>query len=769
MARMKKSTRKFEKNHLKDTIDRRKEFAKIKQRNQVKEKKKAKRAKEQDDSADEGAGEAAAAATTKTNEPSDFDDMAVDQFFEGGFEIPEKPRKRSSKDRTKSPKLGKRKRKDGDDVDEGEEEGGVADNDDDDEDDLDMHKEDLEALAEKDPEFYAHLKENDPELLEFTDLAEVDDLSDGGEEKVDAKKKSKNNGKMAQGDGLAGNLEDDDTHGADSAEVTPSTVDKWRTALTENHSLRAMRQVVLAFRAAVHVNEEDGKEYKYTISNPDVYHSLLILTLLHLPDVLHHHLPVKEGPSGKLRVATDSKKYRTLTPLLKSHASSITHLLTTLSDAPTQKVALSSLVPLLPYLLSFKKVLRDLIRTVTGIWSEASSAEITRINAFLVMRKLMVIGDAGVREAVLRNIYQGLVKGSRNTSVHTMHGVNLMKNSAAELWGLDQTVGYNTGFTFIRQLAIHLRGSITNPSKDSYKTVYNWQYVHSLDFWSRVLSLHCETLTEAESGQQSGLRPLIYPGVQITLGALRLIPTSQYFPLRFQLIRSLLRLCRASGTYIPLAPALLEVLNSAEMKKAPKASTLKSLDFETAIRAPKAYLRTRVYQDGVGAQVSELFSEFFVLWTKSVAFPELALPVIVMLKRWLKGASHKNTGNKNGKVNAGVILLVQKLEANSRFVEEKRASVAFAPNDRAGVEAFLKDLEWDKTPLGAFVQGQRKQREERAKLLEHGRREEEKKNRGRRGGEGVEDEAKEAVVDFSDEDQGPNEVEDEYGGNGESE
>lgn len=236
-------------------------------------------------------------------------------------------------------------------------------------------------------------------------------------------------------------------------------------------------------------------------------------------------------------------------------------------------------------------------------------------------------------------------------------------------------------------------------------------------------------MREAETGKESALKPLIYPLVQITLGTLRLIPTAQYFPLRFQLTRALLRLSGATGIYIPLAPALLEVLTSAEMKKPPKPSTLKGLDFATSIRAPKAYLRTRVYQDGVGEQVIELLGEFLVQWAKSIAFPELALPVIVMLKRWLKEVSNRSLGNKNGKVNSAVVLLVQKLEANSRWIEDHRAKVDFAPNDRAGVESFLADVDWIKSPLGAFVVGQRKQREEKERLVEQGRREEEERRR----------------------------------------
>jgi nucleolar complex protein 2 len=407
------------------------------------------------------------------------------------------------------------------------------------------------------------------------------------------------------------------------------------------------------------------------------------------------------------------------------------------------------LLELLPYILSFKKVVREVSRTVSSVWADNSNTEVTRLAAFLVLRRLVVIGDASIKEAVLKEVYQGLVKGSRNTTIHNLQGINLMKNTASELWGIDPNVGYTTGFAFIRQLAVHLRSSITNKTKDSYKTVYNWQYVHSLDFWSRVVSAHCESLREAEAGKPSPLRPLIYPVVQVTLGAMRLIPTAQYFPLRFQLVRSLLRISSATSTYVPLAPALVEVLNTAEMKKPAKPSTLKSLDFTTSIRATKQYLRTRVYQDGVGEQTAELLSEFFVLWAKNIAFPELALPVIVMLKRWVKAMSKKSGGNKNGKINSALVLLIQKLEANSTYVEEKRAKVDFAPNDRAGVEKFLKDVEWEKTPLGAFVSGQRKSRDQKAKMLEAARKTEEKKRKEAEQAE-VEERAEEFGADSDD-------------------
>ncbi|KAM0806417.1 Noc2p family-domain-containing protein [Usnea florida] len=748
-GRAKKSTKKFEKNHLKDAIDKRKDIAKIKQRQQIKVKKRARNAADK------------ARAPTHEDKPelpakppksatADLSKMSVDEFFQGGFDLPEDSTrgKKGAKVKVVSQNTGKRKR--GEDNDEsdgselkkgspsasGDEIGSVQ------EDGLEAHKDDLDALAEKDPDFYKYLKENDAELLDFgedADLAEVDQLSE--EEEVPKKKRKKSKDKK----GLQ-----EEAH-IDESEVTIATVRKWKTAMVEQHSLRAMRQVVLAFRAAAYVNSDDGKEHKYSISNAEVYNELLLTALEQVPNVLSHHLPVKESTSGKVRVATDSKKYRTLTPLLKSHSSSAHHLLVNLSDAPTMKMTLQCLIPLLPYILSFRKVLKILIKTTVNIWSDTSADESTRIIAFMLIRRLAVISDSSLREAVLKTTYQGFVRGSRITNMHTLSGINLMKNSAAELWGLDPNVGYTTGFTYIRQLAVHLRTSITHPTKDSYKTIYNWQYTHSLDFWSRVLSTHCSNPL-LKSPSASPLHPLIYPLVQITLGALRLIPTPTYFPLRFHLTRSLLRLSRTTSTYIPLAPALLEVLSSPDLSKPPKPSTLPPLDFSTALRAPKTYLRTRTYQDGLGQQLQHLLAEFFGCWAKHIAFPELIIPPTVHLKRWLKAASSRPSkgdqaaptkserhgkGNKNAKLNASIALLLQKLSANADFVEGKRATVTFGPSDRQGVDNFLRDVPVEETPLGAFVEGLRMQREEKERLLREGRREDVEML----DGDGVEEEA----------------------------
>ncbi|EWC43855.1 hypothetical protein DRE_07232 [Drechslerella stenobrocha 248] len=711
-----KSTKKFEKNKLTKVLEQRNAVKKIKQRQKTSKKRKAEdRDYYNDDNAPDNEPPKAQkkAKATSATDGDVFDDMSVEQFFQGGFELPANPEKKKDKG-------GKRKRQEMEDApdDDAGEAGtdGASQGD-----DIEGHKDQLAALAEKDPEFFKYLQENDSELLDFT-MAEQDDLSaisDIEEEEDEDEPKSSKKAKK-------GKSEEADKS---SNVVKKERLEQWEKSLKEQKSLRATREVVLAFRAAAHVGEADEKKFKYSIANPDVYHDLLVLALKHIPEVLNHHLPVKELPNGRIRIATDSSKFKTLTTLLKSHSASLLHLLTNLTDSATTKMVLNSTVNLLPYLLSFRRFLRDFVKQVVEIWSSPSTEDTARVTAYLVIRKLVVIGDHSLQEACLKAAYNGLLKGCRATTPYTLPSINMMKNGGVDLFGIDEDLSYMLGFGYIRQLAVHLRNSITNNSKESYKQVYNWQYVHSLDFWSRVLATHCDGLKQAETGRQSSLHPLIYPLVQVTLGAARLIPTAQYFPLRIHLVRSLIRLSRHTGVYIPLASVVLEMLSSNEMKKAPKASTLKPLDFATSIRVPKSYLRSRVLQDGLGDQIVEVLSECFVLWATSVAFPELVVPPIVVLRKYLKKASGPGIGNKNVRFNNALAGLVTRLESNAKWIEDKRRDVSFGPGRMDEVMGFSKGLEWEKSPLGVYVVTQRSVREERRKHLEEAKKEDERREK----------------------------------------
>ncbi|KAJ2965809.1 hypothetical protein NQ176_g10442 [Zarea fungicola] len=322
-----KATKKFEKTHLKGVLERRKVTAKIKQRQQIQDKAKQRRSKDAEFLGKDG-------QPKRSHGPRDrqVNDMSVDDFFKGGFEeIIEtkdgqkaKLGKRKRDDESKATGSAKQEGSDDDESDAMDAQPVASDSDDDDDEDEDgndagMTQETMDALAEKDPEFYKFLKENDPDALDFddnADLAEVDELSAGedseadeqDEDEVQPKKKQKQNKKTEQ------NVD------TDSNELTTAILAKWRKSMQEDKSLRATRQVVLAFRCAAHLNEDgdDDSEQKWTINSAEVFNDVLLLALKEIPIVINHHLPVKESASGRVYVQTETKKFSTLSLLLKT-------------------------------------------------------------------------------------------------------------------------------------------------------------------------------------------------------------------------------------------------------------------------------------------------------------------------------------------------------------------------------------------------------------------------------------------------------------------
>jgi nucleolar complex protein 2 len=688
MGKVNKSTKKFQKNHLKRDIDQRRVEQKYKQKLNQNQKKKKSTAKAAEDAEKQ--------AIVKKKNQEVFDDMSVEDFMKGGFELPKEEKKNKKQTGAKE--------------------------------EMESHKAELEKLKEQDPDFYNYLKQNDQELLEF-DPEDMDDDEDEDEEMSEE-----------EGEGRGGAVEEEEEEEEESGqiEVTLKDVNAWKKSLSEENSLRTLKKVLKAFTAAVNYSQNNTEtSYKYVVNNAEVFNRLLILTLSKAPATIKHHIPLTTAGTP-----AESKKLKSLSQALRTHAHSLTVLLSGRHDDTTSTLILKSTEELLPYFLSYRRLLKGIVTAVVTVFCHAQNDEL-RLVAFDFMKNSAAKYQKSLLELTLKTSYSGFVKASRRTNVHNMPAINMQKNLLAQLFSIDPTTSYQQGFQFIRQLAIHLRSSIVNKTADSYKIIYNWQYVHSLDFWSRVLCFECDLFKEAQSKAASPLRSLIHPLVQVTLGAMRLIPTPQYFPLRFYLIRSLLRLSTYTGVYIPLLPALTEVLNSTTVNKTPKPSTLKPLDFDHNIRAGKSYLGTRVYQDSVCEQLVELIAEFFVLHCKSIAFPELSIPAVITLRRFIKRS-------KNVKFNKQLQKLVEKLEQNSKFVEQERSNVEFGPAQKEQVAAFLKDYDWNKTPLGAFVRVQRDVKAEKERILRESLAQEEADRKER---EDKKDSDEDEDVDMSDLDQ----------------
>lgn len=101
----------------------------------------------------------------------------------------------------------------------------------------------------------------------------------------------------------------------------------------------------------------------------------------------------------------------------------------------------------------------------------------------------------------------------------------------------------------------------------------------------------------------------------------------------------------------------------------------------------------------------------------SVAFPELVVPLVVVLRKALKAA--KSSGKNSSGKDVGVVKgLVERIEESGKWVEQKRKAITFAPGMLAEVEDWESRVKVEESPLGKYVKVQKKTREKRRLLVE---------------------------------------------------
>ncbi|TFK37615.1 Noc2p family-domain-containing protein [Crucibulum laeve] len=558
------------------------------------------------------------------------------------------------------------------------------------------HLLELSKLAEKDPEFYKYLQENDRELLDFN----PDGLKVGSEdEDVDE-------------DG------DVDMEDGKLPVLTKEHLQKWQKAILQQRSLRALRKLLVAFRSAAHMNEDD-QVLAWSIDSASVYNKLVTTALKYTPVVLEHHIPYKTLANGKFKAPTQTPKFKTLQKLILSYFYNVIHILSQLTDNDLLHLAITETSKIIPYIISSRKAVKTYLKKTLELWSSAEDS--IRMASFLSIRKLAGAPDESIMDNILKSTYLALIRSSKSTSTHTLPSINLMKNSASEIFCVDHAMAYQHAFGYIRQLAIHLRNSMKVKTKEAYKQVYNWQYIHCIDFWCIVLARACDFRAEVEAGKESELRPLIYPLVQVALGSIKLIPNSRSHPFHLHVIRSLLHLSKHTGTYIPISPYLISILNSSlSPSSRPKSSTLRPLDLDVHIRVPQQYMKTRVYSEGITEEAIFLLVEWLASPAVhgSIAFPEIAVPIVVTLRKSMKNAK-QGVSKEQGLLKG----LLERADESAKWIEEKRKLVTFSPAKMSAVrdwEDALKEKLAD-APLSKYLKVQRKTREKRRKLVEKAR------------------------------------------------
>ena len=572
------------------------------------------------------------------------------------------------------------------------------------------HRNAMTRLAETDPEFFQYLAENDQQLLEFSGDEgageEIDDSEDDGMGRpepvptsVTSRSEKQRDSELEQEEGEEDGDQDKEggrmmSLSTSGKAVTLKMVNKWVAKVTKTHSLSAWKMLVQALQAAVGTIgdlQSDGNKSAppptlvYRVEGTKEFNAIVGACLKYTHECLSHHIEINHRPGKRPSLPSTHRAWPMVKKTLRLYLPTVTKLLQNLHESSMQRAILRHIHTLAPYFACFPKTERSLKGTLVTLWS--TGEEHVQVLAFLTIRALTLLHPHPALHLTLKKLYLSFVRNCKFTLPSTQPRIRFMQNCLVELLSIDPPTAYQHAFVYVRQLAVHLRNAYASPQKDSQQAVYNWQFVHCLDLWAMLLG---------QRGEEESLRPLLYPLIQTAVGTLSLQPSPKYYPLRLHCVRTLLELSGATGTYVPLAPYLLEIMEAQATTKTSATNAGKPPELANLLRLSKMQLQSRALQSNLLNESFELMVQLLANHSFHIGFPELAFPILVRLKKVAKVTSLSWFRMQ-------LKQLVEKTEEVSGDVTRDRATVSFSPKDSDQIAAWEKDRKTKENAVVRFL------------------------------------------------------------------
>ncbi|PON55662.1 Nucleolar complex protein [Parasponia andersonii] len=556
------------------------------------------------------------------------------------------------------------------------------------------HKDQLQRLREKDPDFYEFLKEHDKQLLQFGDEDIDEDISTDVEEGEDEAE-----------------VDDDDESSdheikeekASKRVITTEMVDSWCNSIREDGKVAGIRTLMRAFHTACHYGDDkkDDTSTKFSVMSSTVFNKIMLFVLLEMDGVLRKllKLPSSGGKKEIVLELSRKKQWKNYSHVVKSYLGNALHVLNQMTDTEMISFTLRRLKYSSVFLAAFPSFLRKYIKVALHFWGTGGGA--LPVVSFLFLRDVCIRVGSDCLDECFKGMYKAYVLNCQFINAAKLQHIHFLQNCVIELFGVDLSTAYQHAFVFIRQLAMILREALNTRTKEAFRKVYEWKFINCLELWTGCI---CAYGTEAD------FKPLAYPLTQIIAGVARLVPTARYFPLRLRCARMLNRIASSTGTFIPVSMLLLDMLEMKELNRPPTGGVGKAVDLHTILKVSKPTVKTRAFQEACVFSVIDELAEHLAQWSYSVAFFELSFIPAVRLRSFCKST-------KVERFRKSLRQLIRQIEANSAFTNEKRMSLSYMPNNPAATSFLEDEKNAGASPLSQYVSTLRHRAQQRNNSL----------------------------------------------------
>lgn len=228
-------------------------------------------------------------------------------------------------------------------------------------------------------------------------------------------------------------------------------------------------------------------------------------------------LPATGGMKDTIMELKNTRPWKNYNHLVKSYLGNSLRVLNQMTDPGMISFTLRRLKHSSVFLSAFPSLLGKYIKVALYFWGTGSSA--ISVVSLLFLRDLCIRLGSDCVDDCIKGMYKAYVLNCQFVNAVKLQHISFLGNCFIELLGTDISASYQHAFVFIGQLAMILREALNTKTKEAFRKVYQWKFIHCLEFWTGAVCAY---------SSKSELRPLAYPLAQIISGVARLVPTARY-------------------------------------------------------------------------------------------------------------------------------------------------------------------------------------------------------------------------------------------------